>query len=104
MIMLESRWISRYSEGLWAARPGLKSWQGKIFLFSTTCRQAGGGGTQPLIEWVPETLFPRVKWQEREADNSPPSNVEVKNGEAMPPLPHTSSWHSIFLIKLRKSF
>jgi hypothetical protein len=28
----------------------------------------------------------------READHSPPSSVEVKNGEAIPPLSHTSSW------------
>jgi hypothetical protein len=24
----------------------------------------------------------------------PPSSAEVKNGGAIPPLPHTSSWHS----------
>jgi hypothetical protein len=27
-----------------------------------------------------------------EADHSPPSNVDVKNGGTIPPLPHTSSW------------
>jgi hypothetical protein len=30
----------------------------------------------------------------READHSPASSAEVKNGGAMPPLPHMASWHS----------
>jgi hypothetical protein len=30
------------------------------------------GLTQPCIEWVPETLYPEVKQQEREADYSSP--------------------------------
>jgi hypothetical protein len=34
-------------------------------------------------------LFPwRVKWQGHEADHSPPYSAEVKNGRAIPPLPH----------------
>jgi hypothetical protein len=36
-----------------------------------------------------------------EADHSPSSSAEVKNVEVIPPLPHTSSWHSGFLIKHR---
>jgi hypothetical protein len=28
-----------------------------------------------------------------EADHSPPSNVKVKNGGAILPLPHTPLWH-----------
>jgi hypothetical protein len=35
--------------------------------------------------------FPGVKKQGREVDHSPPSNAEVKNGGAIPPLPHMSS-------------
>jgi hypothetical protein len=39
--------------------------------------------------------FPRgVKRLGREADQSPPSSAEVKNGWTVPPLPHMSSWHS----------
>jgi hypothetical protein len=34
-----------------------------------------------------------VKRPEREADHSPPSSAEVKNGGAIPPLPHMYSWH-----------
>jgi hypothetical protein len=34
-----------------------------------------------------------IKWQGCEMDHSPPSSVEVKNGGAIPPLPHMTSWH-----------
>jgi hypothetical protein len=37
--------------------------------------------------------FPGGKAAGREADHSPLSSAEVKNGGAVPPLPHTSSWH-----------
>jgi hypothetical protein len=43
--------------------------------------QIGPGPTQTLIQW----LFSRGK--------SGPSSAEVKNGGAIHPLPHTSSWH-----------
>jgi hypothetical protein len=39
-------------------------------------------------------VFPGVKRPGREADHSPPSNAEVKNGGAIPPLSHMPSWHS----------
>jgi hypothetical protein len=32
--------------------------------------------------------FPGVEQPGREADHSPPSRTEVKNSEAIPPLPH----------------
>jgi hypothetical protein len=35
-----------------------------------------------------------VKWPWHEADSSPPSSAEVKNGGFIPPLRHTSSWLS----------
>jgi hypothetical protein len=47
--------------------------------------QTGYGPTQPLIHWYWE-----AKRQGREADSSPPSNAEAKNGGAVPPFPHTS--------------
>jgi hypothetical protein len=37
---------------------------------------------------------PGVKRPGCEADYSPSSSAEVKNGGAISPLPHTSSWHS----------
>jgi hypothetical protein len=36
---------------------------------------------------------PGSKAAGREADHSPPSSADVKNGGAIPPLPHMSSWH-----------
>jgi hypothetical protein len=40
------------------------------------------------------SISPEVKQLGREADHSPPSSIEVKNGGAIPPLPQMSSWHS----------
>jgi hypothetical protein len=36
--------------------------------------------------------FLGVKWQGREADDSPRNNAEVKVGRAIPPLIRPSSW------------
>jgi hypothetical protein len=33
-----------------------------------------------------------------ESDHSPPSSAKVENGEAIPPLPHTSSWYGAEII------
>jgi hypothetical protein len=63
-----------------------QQWQ-EIFLFSTSSRPTMGL-TQPPIQWVPWALSPQVKRQGREADHSPPSSAEVKNGGATPPLPY----------------
>jgi hypothetical protein len=43
-----------------------------------------------------------IKLQGREADHSPPSSAEVKEGGAIPPLLHMSSWHTALLIKHRQ--
>jgi hypothetical protein len=68
--------------------------RGKVFIFSTASRPVLGP-TQPPILWAQAALSPGVKWPDREADHSPPSNAEVKNGKAMPSLPNSSSWHSV---------
>jgi hypothetical protein len=49
-------------------------------------------------------LSPGGKATEYEPDHSPPSTTEVKNGGALPPLPHTSSWLNDSFIKHRDSF
>jgi hypothetical protein len=49
-----------------------------IFLFSTACRPALGS-TQPSIQWVPGALSLGLKRPEREAHNSHPCSVKVKN-------------------------
>jgi hypothetical protein len=43
----------------------------------------------------------RVKQQGNEADHSSPSSAEIKNGEAIPPLPRMSSRRGDLLIKSR---
>jgi hypothetical protein len=58
----------------------------EIFLLSKASRP-GLGPTQPTIKWLPGVLFLGVKRQEREADPSPPSGVDVKNGRSLSPLP-----------------
>jgi hypothetical protein len=57
------------------------------FLFSAWYRSVLGP-TQPPIQWVPGALSPNIKRPGREADHSPPSSVDVKNGEAIFPLSH----------------
>jgi hypothetical protein len=37
-------------------------------------------------------LLPGGKGQVREADSPPPTSTDVKNGGAIPPLPHKSLW------------
>jgi hypothetical protein len=66
--------------------------RGKILLFCAASRPALGP-TQHPIYWVPDALSPRVKRPGREADHSLPSSAEVKDGGAIPPLLHKSSWH-----------
>jgi hypothetical protein len=68
--------------------------RGEIFLFSKISRLTLGP-TQPPVQWTQEALFPGVKRQKREADHSPPSSSEIKYYGATPPLPHTSTWHSV---------
>jgi hypothetical protein len=48
--------------------------------------------------------FPGIKRPGREAGHSPPFNVEVINGGAILPLPHTSSSQSTDLTKHRDTF
>jgi hypothetical protein len=63
----------------------------KSSLFSIASRQALGP-TQPPIQWLPGPPSPGVKRQRLEADHSPSSSAEVKNGGAIPLLPDISSW------------
>jgi hypothetical protein len=61
------------------------------------------GPTQPPIQWVPETVSfgGGVKQQGYEADHSLPSSAGVKNGRAIPLLPHTS--YVLCLIKSKNN-
>jgi hypothetical protein len=51
-------------------------------------------GPTSLLSNGYQGLSPGVKRQGHEADHSPPCSAEVKGGEAIPPLPHMSSWRS----------
>jgi hypothetical protein len=62
----------------------------RFFPFSTAPRPAMEP-TLPPVQWVAGVLFPGVKRLGRDADHSTPSNAEVKNGGAIPPLLHKSS-------------
>jgi hypothetical protein len=84
---------SRHSDRLRAGRPGFDSRNDEIFLFSTPSRPALGP-TQPPIQWVSGAISSEVKQPGREADHSPQSSAEVKNGRAILPLPHKFAWHS----------
>jgi hypothetical protein len=83
----ESGYLSRCSDALRAGRPGFNYRQGKIFLFYTASSPALGP-TQPHIQSERGAISPGAKRPGREADHSPPSSAEVKNGGAIPPLPH----------------
>jgi hypothetical protein len=66
--------------------------QGQVILLCSTAYRPVLGPTQPPVQWVLGAVSPGVKRPLREADHSPRSSAEVKNGGVIPPLPHTSSW------------
>jgi hypothetical protein len=49
-------------------------------------------------------LSPGVKWPGREADHSPPTCADVMKTWIYTATPHTSSWHSAWLVKHRANF
>jgi hypothetical protein len=61
------------------------------------------GTTHPPIQWLSGALSAEV---ERLGSEGPltPCSAEVKNCEAIPPLPHMSSWRSGSLINHKDNF
>jgi hypothetical protein len=67
---------------------------------------------RPERLWVPSSLLsmgtgalsPGIKRLGQEAGHSHPSDDEIKNGGAIPPLPHTSSRHDAKFIKHKDNF
>jgi hypothetical protein len=54
------------------------------------------GPTQTPIHWIPGALSLRIKRPGREADHSPPSSSEVKEGvELYHHFPNTPSWRGV---------
>jgi hypothetical protein len=75
-----------------ACTVGFDSRQGQDIFVSSTVSNPALVPTETPIQWVPANLPPLLMPPEREADNSIPSSLEVKNGVAMPPLPHVTPW------------
>jgi hypothetical protein len=79
-----------------AGQAGFDSWQGReIFLYSSI---QADSGVQPA-SYPMGTSGPSlgIKRPGRETEHSPPTSAEVKNGGAIPPVPHTSSWRASYL-------
>jgi hypothetical protein len=74
----------------WMARLRFPAGQ-EFFLVSTASRPALGL-TQFPVQWMSGALSVGAKQPGCEADHSPPSSAEVKNGGAIPPFPHMSLW------------
>jgi hypothetical protein len=72
------------------SRPGFDTRQGQEFQITEFWQALGP--TYPPTHWVSGALG--VKRPRREADHSLSRSTEIKNGEAIPPFPHTSSWLS----------
>jgi hypothetical protein len=66
----------------------------EISIFSSVSRPALGS-IQPPIQWIRTAVSLGVKGPRLEADHSPPTSTEVKNGGAIPPLSYTSSWRGV---------
>jgi hypothetical protein len=73
------------SNELQARQPGFEYWQGQDFSLLLNV-QTGSGAHPTTYPMGNRGSFPGGK-----ADHSPPSSAEVKNGGAIPPLPHVSS-------------
>jgi hypothetical protein len=84
-------WSRESSVGIatryWLNGGGSRSGRGKIFSSSLLTSRPALGPTQPPIQLVPGAVSLGVKGQGREADHTPPSSAEVKNGGVIPPLP-----------------
>lgn len=65
--------------------------------FSLIQRVKSRSGAHSLLSYGNRGLSPeQVKWPGREAHYSSVSSAEVKNDVAIPPLPHTPTWHSVY--------
>jgi hypothetical protein len=84
--------LTSYNYGLRAGRPGFDSRHGQKFslLYSF---QIGSGAHPASCPVGTGGCFPGVKWPGSDLDHSPPFSAGVKNGGAISPLPHMSSWH-----------
>jgi hypothetical protein len=68
------------------------------FSLPTTASRSALGPIQPPIQWVLGASSPGLKQPGREADHSPPSNVEVKNAWGYTSTPLTRL-HGVVIIR-----
>jgi hypothetical protein len=66
--------------------------RGKRFFSSSQHLDWFWGPASPSIQSVTGILSLGIRQLGLEADHFPPSNAEVKNGGAIPPLHHASLW------------
>jgi hypothetical protein len=55
-----------------------------------------------LSKKVPGAINPEVKWPGHEADRLAPCSAEVKNAWGYTSTPHTSLWHVVLNMNLRR--
>jgi hypothetical protein len=75
------RWLSRYSDRLWAGRQRVRSLcagRGQGFSLNHAFH-VGSGVTQPTIQCVPGEISSRIRRPGREADHSPLTSAKLKN-------------------------
>jgi hypothetical protein len=76
---------------LWAGRLGFGSRLNQEILIHSVLT---GSVAHPVSYPMGTASIPEVMRQGREADHSPLSSAEMKNGRGIPPFPHMPSWHS----------
>jgi hypothetical protein len=78
--------------GLWAERTRNRtSISGRMKRFTALHNvETASGDTKPPIQWVPGASSLGVRRQGHDADHSPPSSAELKNGGPIPPLRYMS--------------
>jgi hypothetical protein len=101
--LLKSGYRNQYSDFLQAGRPRGRSssprWF-KTFLFSTPSRPPTH---PPSIKCIAESLFPRSKRSEREANHLPPASVEAKKSWIYRSIPRCV-FMALCLVKQRDNF
>jgi hypothetical protein len=93
--------LSRYNDGLHGRGIWVRFPVGARYFSLLPSVQTGFGPHPVSYPMDTGASFPEAG---RKADHSRPPRAEAKNGAAMTPLPHMSSWRGASLIKHRENF